>query len=359
MGTPAYAQKADEGKSSPPQAQSGPQSSQQGDQGGMKGGEQKKAQESQKGSKASNGKSAQTGAQDKGSQSSQAEPRDKGKASGQSEMKKSSKQAEPKDKGKAAAQSESKEKAAKQTSKDSAGKSTAQGESKDRSSTKGASQTPSKDAASKTQKSEATDKSGAQSKGAAATSKSGGQRVQLSEEQRTNFRQALQKDQRINRVNTVNFSISVGTRVPRSVRLAVLPAAVISIVPAYRSYRYFVVRDEICIVDPATYEIVEVVDLPAQTAGSSHGSNAQLVLTDEERTFLIHEVDVSGGSTLGLGSFSVGADVPRNVELRMFPDKVVERIGKLKGHKFFTAENRIVIVDTQGQKVDLVVDDRR
>ena len=35
-----------------------------------------------------------------------------------------------------------------------------------------------------------------------------------------------------------------------SVRLVALPASIISVVPAYRSYQYVVVDDEICIVDP-------------------------------------------------------------------------------------------------------------
>ena len=93
-----------------------------------------------------------------------------------------------------------------------------------------------------------------------------GRRVQLSEQQRTNLGQTLSRETRVNRVTNVNFSINVGTRVPRTVRLVALPASVIAIVPAYRSYRYFAVDDRICIVDPATYEIVEVITISGQTA---------------------------------------------------------------------------------------------
>src|SRR5438105_1043519 len=73
-----------------------------------------------------------------------------------------------------------------------------------------------------------------------------GQRVQLSEQQRTTVHQTLLKERSVNRVTKVNFSINVGTRVPRDVRLEVLPASIIAIVPAYRSYRYFVVNEDIC-----------------------------------------------------------------------------------------------------------------
>ncbi|WFT78151.1 DUF1236 domain-containing protein [Methylobacterium sp. CB376] len=57
----------------------------------------------------------------------------------------------------------------------------------------------------------------------------------------------------------VHFSLSVGTAVPRSVTLHALPPAIISLVPAYRGFRYVLVNDEIVIIDPDTYEIVDVI----------------------------------------------------------------------------------------------------
>ena len=102
---------------------------------------------------------------------------------------------------------------------------------------------------------------------AASTERSGSaQRVQITDEKRTNIHQNILKEKNVNRATNVNFSINLGTRVPRSVRLAVLPATVIQIVPEYRSYRYFVVDDQICIVEPSTYEIVEVIRVSDRTA---------------------------------------------------------------------------------------------
>ena len=46
---------------------------------------------------------------------------------------------------------------------------------------------------------------------------------------------------------------------PRSLSLHVIPNDILVIVPEYRRYRYFVVGDEVVIVDPATYEVVEVI----------------------------------------------------------------------------------------------------
>jgi hypothetical protein len=58
----------------------------------------------------------------------------------------------------------------------------------------------------------------------------------------------------------VNFSISVGTRVPREgVTFTTLPTEVVSIYPQWRGYKFIVVHDEIIVIDPNTYEIVEII----------------------------------------------------------------------------------------------------
>jgi hypothetical protein len=62
-------------------------------------------------------------------------------------------------------------------------------------------------------------------------------------------------------VTNVNFSISVGTRVPRTVTFHPVPTEIVTIYPDWRGYEFFLVRDEIIIVNPRTLEIVAV--LPA------------------------------------------------------------------------------------------------
>jgi hypothetical protein len=282
--------------------------------------------------------------------------------------------------GKGTAQTEPKDKASKGTAekspepKDKSTKGTAEKGSEPKEKAKGTTEKAAepKDKASKgtaekspEPKDKGTAEKGAQPKdkaaGADSKEKSGSTaRVQLSEQQRTNVHQTILKDRNVNRVTNVNFSINVGTRIPRSVKLAALSASVIAIVPEYRSYRYFVVDDRICIVDPNSYEIVEIITVSGQTAArEDRGGSAKLVLTEEEKTIILREVDLGGGSTLGLGAINEGADVPREVEVRAFPDTVVQRVPKVKGYKFFTAENRLAIVDPQGARVQLVIEARR
>ena len=57
----------------------------------------------------------------------------------------------------------------------------------------------------------------------------------------------------------VNFTVNVGVAVPRTVQLYAIPDDIFIVVPAYRRYRYFVVDNRICIVDPNSYEIVEII----------------------------------------------------------------------------------------------------
>jgi hypothetical protein len=82
----------------------------------------------------------------------------------------------------------------------------------------------------------------------------------LSTEQRTQITSVI-KEQRVSPVTNVNFSISVGTRVPRDVTFHTLPERVVTIYPEWRRYKFILVKEQIVIVDPNTYEIVAVLEV--------------------------------------------------------------------------------------------------
>ena len=180
-------------------------------------------------------------------------------------------------------------------------------------------------------------------------------RAQLSEQQQTRVRETVLK-QRGGRVTNVNFSITIGTRVPRSVQLAVLPAAVIEVVPEYRSYRYVVVRDDIVIIDPGTYEIVYVLPGRSTTAG---GGGSALTLSDEQIAFVLRNIDLKSDSRLGIGGISVGATLGREVELREFPVVVIEKLPELRSYRYLVHENDVAFVDPRDVKVVLVKENRQ
>ena len=83
--------------------------------------------------------------------------------------------------------------------------------------------------------------------------------AKLSTEQRTKITSVI-REQHIAPVSHVNFSISVGTRVPRDVTFHTLPTEVVSIYPEWRGYEYILVGDQLVVIDPRSMEIVAVLD---------------------------------------------------------------------------------------------------
>jgi hypothetical protein len=112
-------------------------------------------------------------------------------------------------------------------------------------------------------KGEGRDGKNADSKGAADSKTTGqaGAGAKLSTEQRTKITTVI-KEQHVQPVTNVNFSISVGTRVPRGsgVTFHPLPAEIVTFYPQWRGYEYILVRDQILVIDPRTGEIVDVID---------------------------------------------------------------------------------------------------
>jgi Protein of unknown function (DUF1236) len=93
--------------------------------------------------------------------------------------------------------------------------------------------------------------------GQAAQGRSGSS-VTLTTEQRTRIRETVLVGGNAPRVTNVNFSINVGTTVPRTVRVVAVPAPLIEIYPEWRGHMYFVVGDEIIIVDN-NHRIIAVI----------------------------------------------------------------------------------------------------
>jgi hypothetical protein len=114
------------------------------------------------------------------------------------------------------------------------------------------------------QKAQGQDRTQTQTQGGAAgqsttTTGQAGAGGKLSTEQRTQITSVI-KEQRVQSVTNVNFSVSVGTRVPRDVHFHALPERVVTIYPEWRRYKFILVREQIVIVDPNTFEIVAVLE---------------------------------------------------------------------------------------------------
>jgi len=96
------------------------------------------------------------------------------------------------------------------------------------------------------------DKQGAQQKS--------GSSVTFTTEQRTRIRTTVLQGSNAPRATNVNFSISVGTVVPTSLRVVVVPQVIVDVHPQWRGLMYFIVNDQIIIVD-RNHRIVAVIDV--------------------------------------------------------------------------------------------------
>jgi len=86
-----------------------------------------------------------------------------------------------------------------------------------------------------------------------------GAAAKLSTEQRTKITTVI-RDQHVQPLTSVNFSIAVGTRVPRDVRFHPLPREVVTIYPEWRGYEFILVNNQIIVIDPRTFEIVAILE---------------------------------------------------------------------------------------------------
>jgi len=87
-----------------------------------------------------------------------------------------------------------------------------------------------------------------------------GGNVTLTTEQRTRIRETVLTGGNAPRVTNVNFPITVGTAVPTSVHVVSVPPVLIEVHPEWRGYDYFVVGDQIIVIDHG-HHIVAVLDV--------------------------------------------------------------------------------------------------
>src|SRR5262249_18751679 len=87
-------------------------------------------------------------------------------------------------------------------------------------------------------------------------------------EVQSKFNQGIEK-QKVSNTN-VNVDVSVGSSLPRSVRVFDVPSDIMRINPEFRSKKFTVVRDEIVIIEPSTHKVISVIPRSSRaTTGTS------------------------------------------------------------------------------------------
>lgn len=177
-----------------------------------------------------------------------------------------------------------------------------------------------------------------------------GERLKVTEQQRTTVRDRIRQT-RVEKTR-INVNISVGTHIPRSVRLHTLPVTIVEFAPEYRGYSYIVLEDEtIVIVHPTTYVIVDYIPASSQRAGTQH-----LVLSSDQMRFVYRSLSREPRAEIR-ARLALGAEVPRSVQLVVFPGDVVQRVPELDRYRYVVSDDGVLVVDPRSHEVVLVIDE--
>jgi hypothetical protein len=163
--------------------------------------------------------------------------------------------------------------------------------------------------------------------------------------------------EKVQSVDNVNFSVSVGVNIPSTVTVRPLPPTIVEIVPEYRGYDYIVVREEIVIIEPRTRRIVTVVHRGGGSASAAQSSTRISLNPDRRRTIKQKLVRSSSPRPAQTSTrLVVGAEVPQTYEIREFPAEVLQESPELRDYEYVLDEDVVVVVDRRERRVIEIID---
>jgi Protein of unknown function (DUF1236) len=182
-------------------------------------------------------------------------------------------------------------------------------------------------------------------------------RVQATDQQRREVHQRLFGNRQAVRIprSQLNAALAVGSRIPRRHQLLRFAPALLALVPAYAAYRYLIVDDTICVVDPETYGIVDVIPSSIEQASSPPAERPALALSADQMQCIYSAIPKDQPrSDLHL-RLALGAEIPRDVELFGFPEEGLACAPGLAGYRYILVEDDVVIIDPIGYAIAAVV----
>lgn len=162
-------------------------------------------------------------------------------------------------------------------------------------------------------------------------------------------------------LTNVNFSLNVGTVVPRDIQLSTLPPDVVEIVPQYRGYSFALVKDQIVVVDPASYKIVTVLPYSGQSTATTTTTRERSAskFSDRDREVIRKHAKTrtegrserqTTGSTART-EIHVGDRVPESVEVEEFPSTVYRDAPDLREYRYIHRDTRTYVVEPSERRV--------
>lgn len=179
------------------------------------------------------------------------------------------------------------------------------------------------------------------------------EKSEVSEGQRERVRETFKKrdfDRDFRKaVIDVDIDVRIGTYIPRRYDLYVVPDYIVEIVPTYREYRYVIVEDEICIVDPDTYVVVAVYDYAGPRGGD------RLTLTSAEERYILEHVERDDALDIDV-DVDIGGPLPRSVELLTFPDDVLDEVPQVREYRYVVIDDDVLLVKPDDNELVLRIE---
>jgi hypothetical protein len=121
-------------------------------------------------------------------------------------------------------------------------------------------------------------------------------RIDITPERRERVSEIITRESRERQ--RVDFSISIGTSVPRHVRLRQIPIEIVEFAPRYRGYEYFVAEDEFVIVEPGSNRIVTTISRDGRVQGGGDAGGTSVASTEGAGGAQSASADATGSPAL-------------------------------------------------------------
>lgn len=133
----------------------------------------------------------------------------------------------------------------------------------------------------------------------------------------------------------------------------------VEIVPQYRGYSFALVKDQIVVVDPATYKIVTVLPYSGQsTATTTTRERSASKFSDRDREVIRKHARTrtEGREARTTGSTArteihVGDRVPDTVEIEEFPSTVYRDAPDLREYRYIHRDTRTYVIEPRERRV--------
>jgi Protein of unknown function (DUF1236) len=179
-------------------------------------------------------------------------------------------------------------------------------------------------------------------------------RTDINDDQRRQIVDQLRRDRTVTNTN-VNVRVGVGERLPRDVQARRLPPDIVRIAPQYRDYEYTMIDNRIAIVDPGSYEVVDILDDgPDYRYGRSASyGRERFTFSGEERTRLRELARRSSSTTVGSTAPSGGSTC---LSLQPVPEEMARNHPELSSYRYLAIGDEVVLIDPKEQKIVQVID---